>query len=162
MAAQLNYNYSTPKGIAGGKADIAFDEVVTRQNESEDGVMKYGMGVVKGVAAGHGVKVPGTASVAADFEGIVLHAENTEQDMKGKVVVKKNASLGIMKKGHVWARLDSGATATYGAKAYLIVDATAGEVGAFTDKITETKTIDVGAKFGNHVDAANGIAVIVL
>lgn len=29
MAAQLNYNYGTPKGVPGGKFDIAFDEVVT-------------------------------------------------------------------------------------------------------------------------------------
>ena len=28
MAAQLNYGYSTPKGVAGGKFDIAYDEVV--------------------------------------------------------------------------------------------------------------------------------------
>lgn len=31
MAAQLDYSYTTPKGVAGGKYDIAFDEVITRK-----------------------------------------------------------------------------------------------------------------------------------
>lgn len=33
MAAQMNYSFDTPKGVAGGKVDLAYDEVVTRQNE---------------------------------------------------------------------------------------------------------------------------------
>ena len=35
MAAQLNYNYDTAKGVPGGKAYIDFDKVVTRRNENE-------------------------------------------------------------------------------------------------------------------------------
>lgn len=160
MAAQMNYNYGTPKGVAGGKVDISFDEVVTRQNEEADGTMRYGVAVVTGTAAGHGVKLPTTASTAANVEGVVLHAENTEQDRNGKVVVKKDASLGIMRKGHVWGRLAEGATPTYGAKAYVVIDATVGEVGTFIETATASKTIDIGAKFGNASDT--GIAVIEL
>ena len=37
MAAQMNYSFDTPKGVAGGKVDLAYDEVVTRQNEEADG-----------------------------------------------------------------------------------------------------------------------------
>ena len=35
MAAQLNYNYDTAKGVPGGKAYIDFDKVVTRRNEND-------------------------------------------------------------------------------------------------------------------------------
>ena len=84
MAAQLNYGYSTPKGVAGGKFDIAYDEVVTRKNEEEDGVLKYGMAAMIGTTKGTGVKVPVSGATAQQIEGIVLRAANTEQDMKGK------------------------------------------------------------------------------
>ena len=90
MAAQLNYGYSTPKGVAGGKFDIAYDEVVTRKNEEEDGVLKYGMAAMIGTTKGTGVKVPVSGATAQQIEGIVLRAANTEQDMKGKVVVTKS------------------------------------------------------------------------
>lgn len=160
MAAQTNYSYSTPKGIAGGKVDISFDEVITRQNEENDGVLKYGTVVVVGSSAGNTVKLPTTASTANDVEGIVLNSINVEQDMNGKALVKKGTELGIMRKGHIWGRLDSQATATYGATAYVIVDSTAGEIGTFTNTQTESKTIDIGARFGKYAD--DGIAVIEL
>ena len=83
MAAQLNYNYGTPKGVPGGKFDIAFDEVVTRKNENEDGVMKYGLAVAVGTDAGNGIKVPVTGTTAAQIEGITIALPNTEQDMAG-------------------------------------------------------------------------------
>ena len=147
MAAQLNYNYGTPKGVPGGKFDIAFDEVVTRKNENEDGVMKYGLAVAVGTDAGNGIKVP------------------AEQDMAGKVVVKKNASLSVMKKGNIWGRLATGATPTYGAKAYVIPEGD--EAGTFTHAADNGKSdsgkveyLDISATFGNASD--DGIAVIVL
>ena len=60
MAAQLDYGYSTPKGVTGGKVDIAYDEVITRKNEEADGVLKYGMAAMVGTSKGTGVKVPAT------------------------------------------------------------------------------------------------------
>lgn len=158
MAAQLNYNYSTPKGVPGGKADISYDEVVTRTNEAEDGAMKFGLAVVTGAAAGSGVALPATSSTKANFEGVVLHAENTEHDMSGKVKIKNGAVLSIMRHGHVWARIDSKATPAYGAPAYVIVDPSVGEVGTFTNTAADAKTVDIGAKFGSASDT--GIAVI--
>ena len=154
MAAQLNYGYSTPKGVAGGKLDIAYDEVVTRKNEEEDGVLKYGMAAMIGTTKGTGVKVPVSGATAQQIEGIVLRAANTEQDMKGKVVVRKNASVGILRKGHVWGRIASDATATYGSTAYVVTDGD--DAGTFTDKAEGN--VDIGAKFGNAAD--DGIAVI--
>ena len=163
MAAQLNYNYGTPKGVPGGKFDIAFDEVVTRENE--DGVMKYGLAVAVGTDAGNGIKVPVTGTTAAQIEGITIALPNTEQDMAGKVVVKKNASLSVMKKGNIWGRLATGATPTYGAKAYVIPDGD--EAGTFTHAADNGKSdsgkveyLDISATFGNASD--DGIAVIVL
>jgi hypothetical protein len=154
MAAQLDYEYSTPKGAAGGKFDISFDEVVTRNNEEADGVLKYGMAAMIGTAVGSGVKLPVAGATAKQIEGIVLRAANTEQDMTGAVVVKKGASVGIMRKGHIWARTATGATVTYGAAAYVVL--TGADAGKFTDSSEDT--LDIGAKFGNASD--DGIAVI--
>ena len=132
MAAQLDYGYGTPKGVAGGRFDIAFDEVVTRKNEEEDGVLKYGMAAMVGTAKGIGVKVPVSGATAEQIEGIVLHAANTEQDMKGRVVVPNNASVGILRKGRIWGRIASDAAPSYNAKAYVVVDGE--EAGCFTDQ----------------------------
>lgn len=154
MAAQLDYGYGTPKGVAGGKADIAYDEVITRKNEEADGVLKYGMAAMVGAAKGTGVKVPVSGTTAEQIEGIVLHAANTEQDMKGRVVVPNNASVGILRKGRIWGRTASDATPTYNAKAYVVVDGD--DAGTFTDKAEGT--VDIGARFGNASD--DGIAVI--
>lgn len=161
MAAQLDYGYSTPKGVAGGKYDIAFDEVITRKNEEADGILKYGMAAMVGTKAGSGVKVPATGCTADKIEGIVLRAANTEQDMGGHVVVKSNTSVGIVRKGHVWGRIASDAVPAYGAKAYVVV--TGEDAGTFThlDKQTGEGTpanVDIGATFGNAKD--DGIAVI--
>jgi hypothetical protein len=161
MAAQLDYGYSTPKGVAGGKYDIAFDEVITRKNEEADGVLKYGMAAMVGTNAGSGVKVPATGCTADKIEGIVLRAANTEQDMGGHVVVKNNASVGIVRRGHVWGRIASDAVPAYGAKAYVVV--TGEDAGTFThlDKQTGEGTpanVDIGATFGNAKD--DGITVI--
>ncbi len=154
MAAQLDYGYSTPKGVAGGKVDIAYDEVLTRKNEEADGVLKYGMAAMVGTVKGTSVKVPISGTTAEQIEGIVLHAANTEQDMKGKVIVPNNASVGILRKGRIWGRIASDATPTYKAKAYVVVDGD--DAGTFTDKAEGN--VDIGARFGNASD--DGIAVI--
>ena len=165
MAAQLNYNYSTPKGVPGGKFDIAFDEVVTRNNENEDGTMKYGLAVATGAKAGVTVKVPVSGTTADDIEGIAIALPNTEQDMKGNVIVKKNRSLSIMKKGNIWGRIAADVTPVCGATAYVIPEGD--EAGMFTTAANNGKTstekvdyLDIGAKFGKASD--DGIAVIVL
>ena len=152
--AQLTYGYDIPKGVAGGKVDLACDEVVTRLNEAEDGVMKFGMGAVVGTSAGSSVKVP--AAKTDVFEGVVLYLPNTEQDMNGNVVVKKDVSLGIVKHGKVWVRLATDVTPTYGAEAYVV--ATGADAGCFTTSAEDN--IKTTAKFGNLVDGS--IAVIEL
>jgi hypothetical protein len=155
MAAQLNYGYSTPKGVAGGKANIVFDFVATRSNEEADGVLKYGMAVMVGTTPGASVKLP-TNATADTIEGIVLRAANTEQDMSGTVVVKNGASVGVIKKGSVWGRTVSDCEPSYGETAYVVTSGD--DVGLFTNKSAEGTTVDIGAKFGNAFD--DGIAVI--
>lgn len=153
MAAQLDYGYSTPKGVAGGKVDLFHDEVVTRMNEEEDGVLKYGMAVMVGTTPGQTIKVAKSAT-ADQIEGIALCHPNTEQDMYGKVVVKKGASIGVMKTGHIWGRLADSVTPEYGKKAYVVVAGS--DAGCFTTE--EGSNVDIGATFGNAVD--DGIAII--
>lgn len=130
MAAQTNYRYETPKGVPGGKVDIAFDEVITRMNEAEDGVLKYGMAAAVGSAPGSNVTIPKTGTTAGQIEGIVLAHPNTEQDRKGRVIVRKDTAVGIMRKGRIWGRLAADAVPSYGEKAYVVVDGN--DAGAFT------------------------------
>lgn len=158
MAAQLNYNYSTPKGVPGGKFDLVFDEVVTRTNEEEDSKMKYGLAVAVGANVGTGVKLPSTGITADKIEGVTVSIPTTEHDINGNVIVKKGASLGVMKRGNIWGRLATGVTPVYGKTAYVVV--TGDDVGAFTTD--SSNTVDIGAKFGNVADKDNGIAVILL
>ena len=158
MAAQLNYGYGTPKGIPGGKFDISFDEVVTRSNEEADKKMKFGIAVAVGTNVGKGVKLPTTGITADKIEGVTVAIATTEQDTDGKVVIKKGATLSIMKKGNIWGRLVNGITPEYGKTAYVAL--TGDDAGCFTT--SSTGTVDIGAKFGNVVDKDNGIAVIVL
>lgn len=130
MAAQMDYSYSTPKGVPGGKFDLVFDEAFTRKNEEADGVMQFGIAAMVGAAPGVGVKVPVSGCTAEQIEGVVLYMVNTEQDMKGKVVVPEGTSLSILRKGHVWGKTASDAVPVYGSKAYVVVDGA--EAGCFT------------------------------
>lgn len=156
MAAQKNYSYSTPIGVPGGKVDLFHDEVVTRMNEEADGVLKFGMAVAQGSVAGHTVKLVGADTTAEKIEGVLLCHPNTEQDMNGKVIVKSNASVGVIVKGHVWGRLATGITPAYKETAYVVKSGN--DAGAFTN--VADGALDIGAKFGKY--AENGIAVIEL
>ena len=158
MAAQLNYSYSTPKAVPGQKADITVVEVVnTRINEEDSGVLKFGMALAVGTTAGDTVKKPVSGTTAAQIEGVLLHAENTEQDQDGTVIVKKGSPLSVMKKGHVWARIAEDVTPVYGAPAYVIVS---GDEAGFFTATSGNNTVDIGAKFGKYTE--DGIAVVLL
>ena len=154
MAAQLDYGYAIPSGVAGGLANNTHHEVISRRNESANGSMKQGLGVVVGTTAGKTVKVPSSAS--DKFEGIALHVHNVEMDMEGTAVIKKDASISVIKHGEVWARVATDVEPAYGEKAYLV--ATGANAGCFTN--VADGAIDVGAKFLSTVD--NGIAVVQL
>ena len=159
MAAQTNYSYSTPKGVPGGKFDISNDEVKSRINDEADGSMKFGIAVALGASAGNSVKIPVTGTTAKDIEGVTLNSGTTEIDVSGKVVVRKGATLGIITKGNVWARIAKTANPAYHKPAYIIISGE--EAGCFTDTSGAT-TVDISAKFGSEADKDNGIAVIEL
>lgn len=156
MAVQKNYSYDTPKGVAGGKVDISYDNVIARTNEAVDGAMKYGMAVAVGSVPGSTVTVPGTGTTAGMIEGVVICHPGTEQDMNGKVVVKNNVSVSVMRKGRIWGRTATDVTPAYGEKAYVVI--TGNDVGTFTN--VADGALDIGAKFGKYAD--DGIAVIEL
>ena len=150
MAAQMDYSYSTRKALPGAKADIRFDEVVTRRNEEADGVLEYGMAVQAGTTPGVTVKVPVSGATAGQIEGVVLRVANTEEDRKGTLIVPGGAALGIMKAGRIWARLASDAVPEYGKAAYVVTDGD--EAGYFTSASAaasvyqECESTDTGAK----------------
>ena len=154
--AQLNYSYDTPKGVAGGLADISFSTVASRANEENDGVLKFGMAVKRGTTAGTQVKKPAEGTTAADIEGIVVRHANTEEDMNGAAVVKKGATVSVLKHGAIWARLADETAPTPGAKAYVIPSGT----GAGTFTATATDNLDIGATFGGEADLTEGIAIV--
>jgi len=156
MAAQLDYGYSTPKGVAGGKVDISFDDVITRTNEEKDGVLKYGMAAMVGTSAGSTVKVPAAGATAEKIEGIVLHAANTEQDKNGKVVVPENGSVGILRFGKVWARVAKDVEPKYGDSLYVVLEGD--DAGTLTN--VEGSNVKIEGKFIGEAD--NGIAPVIL
>lgn len=151
---QANYGYVIPKGIAGGKVDLSFDEVVTRS--SEDGKVKFGLAVQIGTAAGKQVKIPVTGATKDKIEGVALYEANAEQDMDGNVVLKKGVTISIMKKGKIWVRTAESANPVYGKPAYVVL--TGEDAGKFTD--SQGSNLDIGAVFGAEKDT--GIAIVEL
>nr|DAO80794.1 MAG TPA: hypothetical protein [Caudoviricetes sp.] len=157
MSAQIKYGYETVKGIAGSQYGIEFNDIVTRSNESDTGKLQFGMAVATGTSEGKSVKVPDTSVIdAKKIEGVVLRAGSTEMDMNGKVQIKQNDTVGILRKGKVWVKLASGATPSYKEKAYVVNSGD--EAGKFTN--VQGSNIDIGATFYNVSD--ENIAVIVL
>lgn len=182
MSAQTRYGYSTPIGAAGGIVDLAPYAIDTFLNEEENGVLKFGTGVVQGSKPGINIALP-TADATADvFEGIATNNRTTEYDMDGKLAVRKGASVGVMRYGKIYGRVAEGVEPTYGDPVYLIVSGD--EAGYFTntaasaggsstgddstgdDSATEgstaASTIAIKARFLGGVDTNAQIAAIEL
>lgn len=157
MAAQTTYGYGTPKGVPGGLYDISCHEVNTRMNEEEDGKLGFGVGVVQGTSKGHTVKLPVAVSTADLFEGVTIYGVTTEYDMSGKVVIRKDTTVGVVRTGKVWAKVAAGITPAYNDKLYMITDGP--EAGYFTNASGAT-TIEIKGKFIGEAD--NGIAPVLL
>ena len=156
MGAQNSYVFSTPIGQAGGIYDLAPYAVDSFCNESNDGVVKFGMGVVKGTAAGKQAKAPASGATAADFEGIVTNPPTTENAIEGGPVVKKGMTLGVMRYGRIFGLLATDAAPAYGDAVYMV--ASGDDAGCFTNSSSDTVAIK-----GRFLSAAsNGIALIEL
>ena len=158
MSAQTRYSFNTPIGAAGGIVDLAPYAVDTFLNEAENGVMKFGVGVVQGTKPGVNVKLPASGATAAKFEGITVNNRTTEYDMDGKLAVRKGASVGVMRYGRVYGRVAAGVTPAYGEAVYMIASGT--EAGYFTN--VAEGNVAIKARFMGAVDAAAQIAPIEL
>ena len=153
MSAQMNYGFSTPVGQPGGIYDLSPYELNAFYNEADDGVMKFGMGVVSGTKPGASVKV-GTG----DFEGIVSNSRTTENTMRGGPQLIKGCTVGVMRWGLIYGLLATGASdfveVAYNDDVYLV---TSGDnAGCFTN--VSTGNTAVKAKFRGA--GSNGIALI--
>ena len=122
MSAQTKYGYSTPIGAAGGIVDVAPHQIDTFLNEEENGVLKFGAGVVQGSKPGVNIALPKKAATAAKFEGITTNNRTTEYDLEGKLAVRKGAAVGVMRYGKIYGRVAEGVEPAYGDSVYLITE----------------------------------------
>ena len=167
MSAQNRYGYSTPIGSAGGIVDLAPYAIDTFLNEEENGVMKFGLGVVKGSNPGVNIALPTEAATAGDFEGITTNNRTTEYDMDGNLAIRKGVSVGVMRYGRIYGRVVDGVEIAYGDPVYLI---TSGDnAGMFTNYASSTgqeeegeadDTIAIKGRFLGGVDS--NIAIVEL
>jgi len=158
MSAQTSYKFFPAIGVAGGIVDLAPYAVDTFKNEEATGAMLFGLGVVKGTAAGQQVKKPVSGSTAADFEGVAVNNLTTEYDMEGKIHILNGAPIGVMRYGRVYVRVATGATPEYGDALYMVK--TGDEAGYFTD--SSSSTVAVKGRFLGAADASNGVAPVEL
>lgn len=154
---QTRYTYFGYKGNPGAIVDLAPHEIDSRLNEEDAGVLKFGVGVIKGTQPGKTVKMPTEGATTAQFEGITVNNRTTEYDREGVLSVRKNAAVGIMTWGRIFGRVATGATPAYDDAAYLIVSGT--EAGCFTNT-SGSNTIEINARFLASVE--NGVAEIEL
>lgn len=159
--SQTNYGFNMALGVPGGIYDLSPHHIVSET--LDDGAsVNPGMGLVRGATAGETVKLPVTASTAAEFEGVFVNgSKQLEHDTKGNVAAVGADTVGIMKSGRIWALIASTATVAYAGGVALITE---GEnAGKFTDAsdASETKKVALtGVTFTGKIDKDNGIAVI--
>lgn len=157
MSAQINYGFKTAMGEAGGIVDLAPYVINSFANAEETGVMKFGVGVVAGAAAGQ-IALPTAEATAAKFEGIVVNRRTNEYDMEGKIHIRKMSTLGVMRYGHIYGRVAAGATPAYGDPVYMIKSGE--EAGYFTN--SADGNLAINARFISAVDTSVQIAAIEL
>lgn len=158
--AQLKYGFSTPLGEAGGIIDLAPYVIDAFTNEEDTGVLNFGMGVVSGTVPGKQIKLPTSGSTAATFEGITTNRRTTEYDLEGKIHIRQNATIGVMRYGRIFGKLAPDVTPAYGNDVYLII--TGENAGCFTNEHSESNDVKVRGRFLGAGDANRGIAPIEL
>lgn len=153
MAVQTSYSFGFPKGVAGGLYDLSAHEVSTRQAE---GNTTFGVGVVVGMNKGIDVKAPTAESIAADFEGVIVHNSiMTELDMNNQLSVAGKRTVGCLHHGKIWVKTGEKAAPAYKEKVFLI---TAGdEAGLFTTSADTATKVELNAHYLGISDV--GIAV---
>lgn len=158
MSAQTTYNHLAPIGSAGGIVDLSPYSIDTFLNEEETGTLKFGVGVFRGTAAGSKIKLPTSASASNEFEGIAVSNRTTEFDTEGKLSVKNNAAVGVMRYGKVYARPASGATPSYGDPVYIV---NSGDEAGYVTNSSEG-TVPINARFIGKIDGSANVVPIEL
>ncbi len=158
MSAQTRYGYSTPIGATGGIVDLAPYSVDTFLNSEENGVMKFGLGVVQGDKPGINIALPADGATAAEFEGITTNNRTTEYNMDGKLHVRQGAAIGVMRYGKIYGRVADGVEPDYGEPVYLV--ASGEEAGCFTN--AAEGNVAIKARFLGGIDKSAMIAPIEL
>lgn len=158
MSAQTRYGYATPIGAPGGIVDLAPYAIDTFLNDEENGVLKFGMGVVQGSKPGVNIALPAVGATADKFEGIATNNRTTEYDMDGRVFVRKGVGVGVMRYGRIYVRVKEGDAPEYGDALLLIVNGD--DAGCFTSTEDSGNTIAVNGRFLGGVD--NGVAPVEL
>lgn len=155
---QTSYNYTTPKGVAGGLYDLAPYQVESRVNgETKPDALKFGMGVVQGTTPGTNVARPTAAATADKFEGLVLTGFTQEMDAAGNVNIQPKQTVGVLRYGRAWARLSKDAAVSYGDRLFLITSGD--EAGMFTNEASGN--LAVSGRFVGTADSV-GIAPVEL
>jgi len=158
MSAQLHYGYNPAVGAPGGIYDIAPYQIDTLLNEADNGVMKFGFGVVKGTKPGVNADMPKAESTAADFEGVTINNRTTEFDLDGNVYLRKGKALGVMRWGKCFVRVAEGCTPAYGDDLYLVVSGD--EAGKFGNSSVSGTKIAIKGRFLGGVDAITKVAAV--
>lgn len=149
---QNSYNYTTPKGVAGGLYDLSPYQIDSRVNGAPAGALKFGMGVVQGTVPGTNIALPAAAATADKFEGLVLTGFTQEMDMAGDVAVRNKQTVGVLRYGKAWARLQKDAAPAYGDNLYLITDGD--DAGLFTNAASGNLAVN-----GRFVGAADSTGI---
>lgn len=148
---QTSYNFTNNVAFAGGIADLAPYAIDTFLNEEATGDMKFGYGVVKGTAAGEGVKIP-TANTDV-FEGVTVNNRTTELDTEGALAIKNKAAIGVMRYGNIWVQVPATDAIAYNDAVYLVYSGD--NKGKFSK--SSTNAIAVDARF---IKKSGGLALI--
>lgn len=155
MSVQTTYNFATPRGVAGGLYDLSNYCIDTRINAQAGGNVCFGMGLIRGDKPGSNVKLPVAESTAADFEGIAMNGFNTQQTIEGDVRIASKCSVGILRSGRAWVRIQNGIAPKYGEALYLIK--TGDDAGCFTNVSADGLAVNgifIGEKGSGNVAPA--------
>ena len=137
---QLNYNYNTTIGAAGGIVDLAPHYVRSFINEAANGAMLFGMGVTAGT-----------------FEGIVTNRRTTELNLEGALTLRNKCALGVMQYGVIYGLVADNIEPAYGDAVYLLT--TGNQAGYFTNA-SGTGALAIKGRFVSTV--SDGVAAIEL
>ncbi len=158
MSVQTTYKFSSPVGSPGGIVDLAPHAIDSFLNGENTGVMKFGVGVVRGAKPGTDVKLPTGTSTSAVFEGVTVNNRTTEYDVEGVTHLRKGKALGVMRHGRIYVRVATGVSPSYGDATYILK--TGDEAGYFTN--VATNNLAVKGRFLGGVDSASGVAEVEL